>query len=254
MPATILLSMMALMLMTLPFASARGPRTTRIPKIPSGTITVSGTGTVSAPPDVADIRIGVVTQAKTAGEALAANTETMTRIQEVLKAQGVEPRDIQTSDLGIQPQYSQPSPTRPGQAAEEFVSRIVAYRVTNTVEITSRNLEKLGAILDAVVQGGANQIYGISFRVDKPENLMDKARTKAMADARRKADLLAGAEKLKVGAPVTISESSGHIPPPRPMMATRSMMAASAPVPVSAGEQDLSVNVTIVYEMTAEGD
>lgn len=131
--------------------------------------------------------------------------------------------------------------------------RIVAYRVTNSVQITARNLDQLGGILDAVVQAGANQIHGISFRVDKPEALLDQARTKAMADARRKADLLASAEKLKVGPPITITESSGYMPPPRPMMG-RAMMAAAAPVPVSAGEQDLNVNVNIVYELIVAGE
>lgn len=252
MPATILFSVFALLMMTLPFASVRAGDEGN-DKAPKRTISVSGTGTVSAAPDVAEINIGVVTQAKTAGEALAANTENMTKIQSVLKEQGVEPKDIQTTDVGIHPQYSQPNPPRAGQAIEEFVPRIVAYRVTNTVQITSRKLENLGAILDAVVQAGANQIHGISFRVDKPEELMDKARTKAMADARRKADLLASPEKVKVGAPVTITESSGYMPPPRPMMA-RSMMAASAPVPVSAGEQDLSVTVSVVYEMLLDGE
>jgi uncharacterized protein YggE len=105
-----------------------------------------------------------------------------------------------------------------------------------------------------VVQAGANQIHGISFRVDKPDELMDQARQKAMADARRKADLLASSEKLKVGSPVTINESGGYVPPPRPMYAARAMAGPGASVPVSAGEQDLTVNVTVVFEMTAEGE
>jgi uncharacterized protein YggE len=251
MPSTLFLSVLALALVAVPFSASRAADDEDDDKGPKRTITVNGTGTVSAPPDVAEITVGVVTQAKTAGEALSANTENMASIQQVLKKQGVEPRDIQTTNVNVQPQYSQPTPPRPGQVVEEFVPRIVAYQVTNSVQITARKLDQLGAILDAVVQAGANQIHGISFRVDKPDELMDQARTKAMADARRKADLLASSEKLKVGSPVTINESGGYVPPPRPMMAARMM---AAPVPVSAGEEDLTVNVTVVFEMTAEGE
>lgn len=252
MPSTLLLSLLGLLLLSLPFASVRAGDEAYEPW-PKRSITVNGTGTVSAAPDVAEINIGVVTQAQTAAEALSANTENMATIQNVLKEKGVEARDIQTTDVNVQPQYSQRNPPKPGQAAEDFVPRIIAYRVTNSVQITSRNINQLGAVLDAVVQAGANQINGISFRVDKPDELMDRAREKAMADARRKADILASSEKLKVGAPVTINESGGHVPPPRPMYAARAMVAA-APVPVSAGEQDLTVHVTVVFEMAAKGD
>lgn len=214
------------------------------------TISVTGTGKVSAAPDLADINVGVVTQAATAREALAANTEAMTAIQALLKERGVAAKDVQTVNISVQPQYSQPRPPAPGREPEPFVPRIVAYQVTNTVQITARDLGKLGSILDAVVQSGANQMNGISFRVDEPEKLLDQARKRAMADARRKAEQLAGESGVVVGPPISINESGGPIPPPMPKYARGAeMMMAAAPVPVAAGEQELSVVVSVIYEL-----
>ena len=213
------------------------------------TISVSGTGKVSTAPDVADINVGVVTQGGTAQDALTLNTEAMTKIHDLLKSRGVAAKDIQTTNINVQPQYSQP-PNRPNPTNEPYVPKIVAYQVTNSVQITARELDKLGAVLDAVVQAGANQINGISFRVENPEKLLDQCRKQAMADARRKAELLVGeAGGVVLGMPVTISESGGGVPP-RPMYAGRMMaMSADAAVPVAAGEQESSVNVSIVYEL-----
>lgn len=215
------------------------------------TLSVSGTGKISAAPDIAEINVGVVTQAATARDALRANTEAMTALQNVLKESGIAVKDIQTTNISINPQYTQPRPNRPGQPQEEFVPRIAGYQVNNTVNITARDISKLGAVLDAVVQAGANQMHGISFRVDEADKLLDQARKRAMADAKRKAELLAGEAGVIVGTPITISESGGYQPPPQPMYRARAMMmeAAAAPVPVAAGEQELSITVNVVYEL-----
>lgn len=244
------LAVACLLLTRLGDATARADEGKKIER----TITVSGEGKVSAAPDLADINVGVVTQAATAKDALAANTEAMTKIQAVLKERGVAAKDIQTTNINVQPQYSQP-PRRPqgnpAASQEPFVPKIVAYQVINTVQITARDLDKLGSILDAVVQSGANQMNGISFRIEEPEKLLDGARKQAMANAKHKAELLAGESGVVVGPPITIQESGGFSPPPRPMMgfARGEAMMAAAPVPVSAGEQELSVSVTVVYEL-----
>jgi uncharacterized protein YggE len=211
------------------------------------TISVSGTGKVSATPDVGEINLGVVTQAATARDALAANTEAMTAIVKLLKERGVAEKDIQTLSISVQPRFSQPS-RQPQQT--EFIPRIAGYDVNNSVRIVARDLSKLGSILDAVVQSGANQINGISFRVENPDKLLDVARKQAMGDARRKAEQLAGDAGVVVGLPITIQEMGGSLPP-MPRMAGRMdmMMAASAPVPVSPGEQEISVSVSVIYEL-----
>jgi uncharacterized protein YggE len=228
--------------------SEDGPR----PRRPQRTISVSGTGKVRTAPDLADVSVGVISSAATARDALAANTEAMTAVQAVLKERGVAEKDIQTVNISIQPRYSQPPQPRPGQAPREFVPKIVGYDVTNSVQITARDLKKLGTILDAVVQSGANQMYGISFRVNEPEKLLDLARKQAMADAKRKAELLAGEAGVVVGPPISISESGGYaFPAPMPMYAKAMAGApmAAAPTPVAAGEQELSISVAVTYEL-----
>lgn len=212
------------------------------------TISVTGTGKVSAAPDVADINIGVVTQGDAAAKALAANTEAMTAIQTLLKERGVAEKDVQTTGIDVQPVYSQQQ--RQPQQQADYTPRIVGYRVTNSVRITARDLKKLGAILDAVVQSGANQINGISFRIENPEKLLDVARKQAMADAKRKAEQLAGESGVIVGLPISIQESGGMpIPMPKFGGMRMAMAADAAPVPVAAGELDLSVSVSVVYDL-----
>ena len=198
---------------------------------------------------MADINIGVVTQAETAREASTqANAEKMTELPKTLKDRGSRRRTFKrrtsTSAL-VKPAAA----AGPRPAPREFTQKIVGYDVTNTVTVT-RDLSRLGELLDAVVTAGANQMNGINFRIDTPESLLDEARKKAMADAKHKADLMAGEAGVVVGSPISITDSGASpIPSPRPMMMGRMMAMASAPVPVSAGEQELSVSVHVVYEL-----
>jgi uncharacterized protein YggE len=224
------------------------------PKIPS--ISVTGTGRIRAQPDIAEIQVGVVSHAPNAKDALAANNEAMNRLQSVLKERGVAAKDIQITQIQIAPEYSQPRPIRPGAgdaAAEtpaEFIPRIVGYKVENTVQITARRIDKLGPLLDATVQAGANQIYGISFRVEHADALLDEARKRAVASAKHKAELLAGEAGVVVGPPLTIEESEGPVPLPQFAAARANMMAAPAPsMPVAPGEQELSVTVQVVFAL-----
>jgi uncharacterized protein YggE len=210
------------------------------------TVSVTGTGKISAAPDLAEINVGVITHASTARQALAANSEAMAALLETVKEHGVAAKDVQTTQIQISPQYSQPRPPRGGDQAE-FVPRVVGYQVTNSVQLTARDISRLGALLDAVVQAGANQMHGISFRVDHPEKLLDEARKRAMADARHKAELLAGEAGVVLGPPRRIHETGGTVPPPRVMYGAAPRMMAEAAVPVQAGEQELAVSVQVVY-------
>lgn len=211
------------------------------------TIAVTGTGKLSAAPDIAEIQVGVHSQASTAAAALAENNESMNALYATLKESGVATKDIQTTQVQVSPQYSQPPP-RPVNNAE-FVPRIVGYRVDNTVQITARQISKLGGLLDGLVKAGANQIHGISFRIDAPEKLMGEVRKRAMADAKSKAELLAGEAGVVVGAPLKISEEGGPRPPTPRFAGRMEMMAAAAPMPIAAGEQDVTVTVHVVYEL-----
>jgi uncharacterized protein YggE len=213
-------------------------------------ISVSGMGKLSAAPDIAEIQVGVRSQAPTAAAALAANNEAMNAMYAILKENGVATKDIQTTQIQISPQYSQP-PNRPIPTNDtEFIPRIVGYRVDNTVQITARQISKLGALLDTLVKAGANQIHGISFRVDNPEKLMAELRKRAMADAKAKAELLAGEAGVVLGPPLRIVDEGGARPPaPRFAPRMEMMAAAAAPMPIAAGEQELVVTVHVDYEL-----
>ena len=147
----------------------------------TSTVTVAGTGTVSAAPDMAEITSGVVTQAPTAAQALAANSQAMERLLQALGALGIATRDIQTTNISVSPLRRQ---SRDGQPPE-----ITGYEVTNQVRVKVRDLSILGRVLDQQVGQGANLVHGIQFGRQEPEPLRDEARRRAMADARRKAEL-----------------------------------------------------------------
>jgi uncharacterized protein len=209
-------------------------------------LSVIGHGKVAAIPDVADINIGVVTQGPTAKEALRHNSDAMAGLQKVLKEKGIDTKDIETTQIQVSPVYSQPDSKR--QPGEEYVPRVVGYRVVNSVDVTVHEVGKLGDMLDVVVSAGANQINGISFRVEKAQQLLDEARRRAMADAKRKAELLAVEAGVILGPARQIVEAGSS-----PMGAmhvgaatSQAMVARSAPT-VAAGEQELSVSIQVSY-------
>jgi uncharacterized protein YggE len=203
------------------------------------TISLTGHGEVRSVPDVATVTSGVASEAATASEALAANTQAMNAIFTALKDAGIAEKDIQTSNFMVQPRYNYP---------ENKAPELAGYVVSNNVTITARKIDGLGALLDKLVQAGSNQINGIAFSVSEPDAALDEARKRAVEDATRKAKIYAGATGVTLGPVVTISESGGY-QPPVPMVRAKAMMADSAPVPVAAGEQALAVDVNITWEI-----
>jgi len=203
----------------------------------ASTVTVAGTGTVSAAPDMAEITTGVVTQAPTAAQALAANSQAMGRLLQALGALGIAARDIQTTSINVSPLRRQ---SRDGPLPE-----ITGYEVTNQVRVKVRDVSRLGRVLDQQVGQGANLVYGIHFGQQEPAPLVDEARKRAMADARRKAELYAAAAALKVGRVVAVQEAGAVSP--RPEMTPR--VAMSAAVPVAPGEQEIQASVTVTFTL-----
>ena len=202
------------------------------------TISVSGEGTVSVPPDMALIDGGVSSEAKTAREASEANNAAMGKVLLALKAGGLEEKDVQTSRLSLQPQYAQQ--TKPGPNV------VSGYRASNRVTIRLRDVTKVAATIDTLVSSGANEIGGINFMVEKASKLLDDARSEAIADARRKAEIYAKAAGVSLGMPVSISEDSGGGPQP---MAFRKMAGVAAAAPIAQGEETLRVNVSVAWEI-----
>lgn len=211
-------------------------------------MSLSGHGEVMTRPDTATVTSGVVTEGASAREALDANTAAMSKLIATLKAAGIADKDIQTSGFSVSPQYVYPK----NDDGSQQPPHIAGYRVTNTVSVKIGQLDSLGRVLDKVVSVGANTIDGISFSVDDPASLYDRARREAFADARHKAQLYAAAAGVSLGQVISIRESTSAPPPPRPFLA-KSMVAEAAPVPVEAGQIAYSVDVTVDWAIQPSG-
>ncbi|KAA0077730.1 SIMPL domain-containing protein [Tardiphaga sp. P9-11] len=207
---------------------------------PPPMISVSGEGTVSVPPDLAVVDGGVTTDAKTAREAAEANNAAMAKVLTALKSAGIAEKDMQTSRLSLFPQYAQQTRPNPGPNV------VSGYRASNRVTIRVRDVTKVAGAIDTLVSSGANEVGGINFMVTKASQLLDDARTQAIADARRKAEIYAKAAGITLGAPINISEDSGSAPAP---MMLRKMAADVASAPVAQGEEVLRVNVSVSWEI-----
>ncbi|MCF1502577.1 SIMPL domain-containing protein [Afifella sp. H1R] len=203
-------------------------------------INVSGNGEAFGTADMAVVTLGVSEQAKSAQEALRANSEAMTKVTQALKDQGIADRDLQTSGFSIQPVYEQP---RPGQASER---KIVGYRVDNLLTVRIRDLESAGSTLDKVVELGSNRIQNLSFTIDDPKPLEEEARKKAVEDARARAEQLAEAAGITLGPIQSISEQSYGRPQPKMMAMARAQMDEAA-VPLEGGEVSVEVQVNMVW-------
>ena len=203
-------------------------------------ISVTGEATVSVLPDLAEVEAGVTSDAKTAREASETNNATMGKLLQALKAAGIDARDIQTSRLSLQPQNA---PNRTGSAA------IIGYRASNRVTVRLHDVSKVAGTIDMLVGAGANDIGGINFMVSQASKLLDDARTQAVADARRKAEIYAKAAGVTLGAPLVISEEGS----PGPMPFRKMMGGMAAATPVAQGEETLSVTVSVSWAIKQAG-
>jgi len=217
-------------------ASAQEARPMTAP-IDGTVLEISADGTSARTPDLAMIQAGVVTQSATAGDAMRQNSTRMAAVLAALKRAGVAERDIQTSSIALSPQY---------RYAQNEPPVITGYQASNQVTVRFRDIAKSGAILDALVKEGANNISGPNLTIDKPEAALDEARTAAVATARARAELYAKAAGLRVDRILSISESGAMPAPPRPMMMMRAEAAADA-TQVVAGESELRVSLSVRF-------
>lgn len=226
-------------------------------------LTVTAEGQTYREPDMAVFSAGVTTQAVTASEALAENSRKMERVVAALKTAGIAERDIQTSNLSINPVYADPNrdaimaSRATGQPyvpppPELMVPKIVGYQANNTVSVRQRDLGDYGKIIDTLASAGANQINGPNFQMDEPEPALNEARRDAMTEARERAQLYADAAGLRIVRIVSISESGGHWRP-QPVAFARAASAGAPPppppAPVQPGEMELVASVTVQYEL-----
>ena len=211
-------------------------------------LTVSADGRSLRTPDLAVFNAGVASSGKTAGEALRSNAADMNRVIAELKRAGIADRDIQTSNLSLNPVYA-PQVQRPDGQYEQPQQRIIGYQANNSVTVRQRNLAEFGRVIDTLVEAGANQVNGPSFQMDDPDAASDEARLAAMKKARARAELYARAAGLRVGRILSISESGGYNPGPPVMFARMAADSSAAPSPVAAGEIQLNANVTVLFEL-----
>jgi uncharacterized protein YggE len=204
------------------------------------TLNVAAVGEVKAAPDQATLTLGVRASGKTAAQAMAANRERMNGTIAALTAQGIQKKDIQTSNLSLDAQYAY----EPNQSP-----RLTGYDADNDVSVVIHDVNRVGAAVDAVTAGGANQVNGIAFGLADPAPTMDEARRAAVKTLRTRADLYAQALGLRVIRLVNLSEGAPEQPigpRPLPMMA---MAKVAAPTPVEPGQLTIDVQLTAVYEL-----
>ncbi len=202
-------------------------------------LSISAEAQATRIPDIATISSGVVTQAADANSALRANAEQMSKVMAAVKAAGIAERDVQTTGIGVYPQY---------RYAEYQPPAITGYQATNTVSLKIRDLTKLGKVLDALVASGSNQINGPSFEIDEPEAAYDEARRNALKKAEARAEMYAKTLGVRVRRIASISEGGGfNQPSPMPMMKAGAMEARDTQI--SPGETSLSVNLNVVFEL-----
>lgn len=201
-------------------------------------VEVVGEGRANAPPDMARISLGVSQQAKTAGEAMGAMSFGMAAVLGTLGEEGVAQVDIQTGQLMLEPSYDYNTPD--GNPV------MTGFIATQILEVNVRDIGRLGEVLDAVVEDGANRVNGIVFDVSDPKSVSDAARRAAVQDARARAELYADAAGLTLGAIVSISETTVYSPP-IPMYDARGAAQETMAVPVAPGEVSLMTSVTVTY-------
>ncbi len=215
------------------------------------TIHVTGVGEVQAVADTATIQVGVVSEAASAGGALAANTKAVESLFETLDRFAIDKKDRQTVQFSVSPTYRRdpPRPARDESNRGEREPQIVGYQVSNQIRVRVAAMDRLGDLLDAVVQAGANRVQNIQFTIDQRTDLEDQARRKAIENAAAKAELYAAAAGVSLGRVLSIREQ-GSSPPPGPQ--PRMMMAESRSVPIAGGQESIVEQVDVTYELNPE--
>lgn len=200
------------------------------------TISVRGEGKVYTKPDIAMVSLSVVTEGRNIKNVQDENSEKMNKVIDFLKGFGIEEKDIKTTNYRLYPRYDY---------EDRKIPQIIGYEITQTLEIKIRNLEKIGEILEQSVGVGINQVSSLSFAVDNDEEL-EEARSLAIKDAKEKAKTLAaqlGIRLLKISG---FDEGVGY---DYPIYRELGMGGAGEAPQIQVGENEIIVNVTLIYEI-----
>jgi uncharacterized protein len=224
----------------LPASAGAQPAVAITQSIAGTRLDLSASGDVTRVPDLAIITAGVVARSVTASGALQQAATRMQPVRAALKAAGIADRDIQTSNINLNPEYVYENNQPP---------KLNGYSATNQVTVRFRDIANAGKILDALVAEGANQIDGPNLTIEHPEAALDEARTRAVANGRARAELYARSLGQRVARIVAVSESGGSYPVPPPMPMAMRASADAASTKIDPGEQKLQVTLAMTFEL-----
>ena len=210
----------------------------------TNTVSFSGEGKVTATPDIAVISASILTQGKDSKAAQDSNSVKSKAVADFLKKEGIDDKDVKTSNYNINPQYVYPP--NGGQPS------ISGYQVSESYEIKVRDLTKVSAVLDGLVSAGANQVNNLGLQIENPDELQTQARQMAIDNAKKKADELEKQVGISLGRIVNFSENSAGSPIPMyyDLKSQASGMGGGGPAPeISNGQNDITVDVTITYQI-----
>ena len=202
-------------------------------------ITVVGTGKVTGKPDIARVTVGVETQAPLLQKAVDENKAKMGGLLDTLKKLGLADKDIRTSNYSVYTERVSP----PAPGAEASANQMI-YHVTNQVDVTVRDVNQIGDVLDKAVAAGANNIYGVNFSVEDTAKLEEDARAKAVADAKSRAESLAQLNGVQLGEVLTVSEVVGGA---MPLYRDAVGLGGGGSTPVQPGELEMSFSIQVTY-------
>jgi uncharacterized protein len=217
------------------------------------TVSVSGHGQVNVPPDTASVSIGIDVIQPTLAEAQEQATAQATAVIEALKAAGIADEDIQTAFFNVTILRDYDAAAAVGTTPESEnadPTQITGFEIVNQLQVTVRDTDMLGELLDAAVTAGANSINGVTFSVDDQTAAASEARRQAVEDARTKAEELAAAAGLTLGPVIALAEGTvSPMPPPMPAAADAEMAEAQAVVPMQPGTSTVAVDVSMAFEL-----
>jgi hypothetical protein len=204
---------------------------------PANTATASGAGTAQAAPDTAEMSFGVTTVSANAKTALDDAAKVAGQISSAVKKQGIAAEDIQTRDVSVYPQMDD----------QDGKQVITGYQASLSVQVKVRDIAKLGEVISAANDAGANTISGPSFTIDDPAPARAEAIDEAVADARKSAEAMAKAAGKSVGEVLSMSSSdAGSV---GPMYSTSDRAVAAEAVPIEPGQLDITASVVVVFEL-----
>ena len=202
-------------------------------------INIIGDGEVNATPDIAYLFLGVTTDKSTTTEALKANSTAMSNIMAAIKKEGLKDEDIKTSNYNLSPKYDY------DKATEKSI--LVGYTVSNTLNVTVKDISKVGQIIDTAVASGANISNGVSFGISDYGKYYNMALVNALSNAQSKAQAIANSLNIKLTTPAKITENSSGVPTNYPVAINAKLESADS-TSIQAGTYKVKANINLVYE------